>query len=56
MIFRTRAPYKDVEMKGSKMIVTFEHVGAGLYCFDTREPVGFAICGKDQNLYGPTPN
>ena len=42
--------YKDMEIKGSKVTVTFEHIGAGLYCFDTREPVGFAICGKDQKF------
>ena len=28
--------YKDMEIKGSKVTVTFEHVGAGLYCFDTK--------------------
>jgi len=42
--------YKDMQIKGSKVTVTFDHVGAGLYCFDTREPVGFAICGKDQKF------
>ncbi len=42
--------YKDMAIKGSKVTVTFDHVGAGLYCFDTREPVGFAICGKDQKF------
>jgi sialate O-acetylesterase len=42
--------YKDLQIKGSKVTVTFDHVGSGLYCFDTREPVGFAICGKDQKF------
>ena len=42
--------YKDMAIKGGKVTVTFDHVGAGLYCFDTREPVGFAICGKDQKF------
>jgi sialate O-acetylesterase len=42
--------YKDMQVQGSKVTVTFDHVGAGLYCFDTREPVGFAICGKDQKF------
>ena len=39
-----------MEIKGNKVTVTFNHVGAGLYCFDTREPIGFAICGKDQEF------
>ena len=42
--------YKDMVIQGKKVTVTFDHVGAGLYCFDTREPVGFAICGKDQKF------
>ena len=27
--------YKDLQIKGSKVTVTFDHVGSGLYCFDT---------------------
>jgi sialate O-acetylesterase len=42
--------YKDMQIQGSKVTVNFDHVGAGLYCFDTREPAGFAICGKDQKF------
>ena len=42
--------YKGMQVQGSKVTVTFDHAGAGLYCFDTREPVGFAICGKDQKF------
>jgi sialate O-acetylesterase len=42
--------YKDMQVQGSKVTVTFDHVGTGLYCFDSREPVGFAICGKDQKF------
>ena len=26
--------YKDMVIKGKKVTVTFDHVGAGLYCFD----------------------
>ena len=42
--------YKSMEIKGNKATITFDYIGAGLYCFDTREPVGFAICGKDQKF------
>ena len=42
--------YKSMEIKGNKVSITFDQVGAGLYCFDTREPVGFAICGEDQKF------
>ena len=42
--------FKDMKIKESKVTVTFDHVGAGLYCFDTREPVGFAISAKDQKF------
>ena len=43
--------YKSMKVKGSKVIITFEHVGSGqLYCFDVRDPVGFAICGEDKKF------
>ncbi len=43
--------YKSMNVDGSKVILTFDHVGAnGLYTFDTREPVGFAIAGSDQKF------
>jgi len=42
--------YKSMETKGSNAILTFDHVGTGLYTFDVREPVGFAICGKDRKF------
>jgi sialate O-acetylesterase len=42
--------YQSMEIKGNKMILTLGHVGQGLYCFDVRDPVGFAICGKDQKF------
>jgi len=29
---------------------SIDHVGTGLYTFDIREPVGFAICGKDKKF------
>lgn len=40
--------YKTMKVKGSKATLFFDHVGKGLYSFDTREPVGFSIAGKDQ--------
>lgn len=43
--------YQSMKIKGSKIEVDFNHVGAsGLYTFDTREPVGFTIAGKDQKF------
>jgi len=41
---------KSMETKAGKVILTFDHVGTGLYTFDVREPVGFAICGKDKKF------
>ncbi len=42
--------YQSMETKGNKIILSFDHVGQGLYCFDIREPMGFAICGEDQKF------
>ena len=42
--------YKSMEIKGGKAVLTFDPVGTGLYTFDVREPVGFAICGKDRKF------
>ena len=42
--------YQSMETQGNKIILSFQHVGQGLYCFDVRDPVGFAICGEDQNF------
>ncbi|MFT7420793.1 MAG: sialate O-acetylesterase, partial [Arcticibacterium sp.] len=39
--------YKSMEIKGDKILLTFENVGKGLYAFDTKEPVGFAMAGSD---------
>ena len=35
---------------GNKIQITFDQVGDGLYCFDSRTPVGFAISGTDQKF------
>ncbi len=40
--------YKSHEAKNGKITVSFDHVGGGLYAFDEREPVGFAVCGEDK--------
>ncbi len=46
-----RSPtYKSMENKDGKITLTFDHVGAGLYTFDVRHPVGFAIAGKDKKF------
>ena len=42
--------FKSMEIKGNKAILTFDHVGIGLYSFDVRDPKGFAICGKDREF------
>ena len=42
--------YQSMETKGNKIVLSFQHVGQGLYCFDIREPMGFAICGEDQKI------
>jgi sialate O-acetylesterase len=41
---------KSMEKQGNKITVTFDHVGGGLYSFDTTSPVGFAIAGEDRNF------
>jgi len=42
--------YKSMEIKGDKILLTFDNVGQGLYSFDTREPQGFAIAGADKKF------
>ncbi len=46
-----RSPiYKSMEKQGNKIVITFDHVGKGLYTFDVRHPVGFAIAGEDRKF------
>lgn len=46
-----RSPiYKSMETKESKIVITFDHVGKGLYTFDVRRPVGFTIAGEDKQF------
>ncbi len=43
--------YTSIKVNGSRIQVDFDHVGeSGLYTFDTQEPVGFAIAGKDRQF------
>jgi sialate O-acetylesterase len=46
--------YKSMEKQGSKVTLSFDHVGPGLYTFDVNEPVGFAIAGGDQKFVWAT--
>ena len=46
-----RSPeYKSMAKAANKIVLTFDHVAGGLYCFDTTEPVGFAIAGEDKEF------
>jgi sialate O-acetylesterase len=42
--------YKSMEKQGSKIVLSFDHVGGGLYAFDVTKPVGFAIAGSDKKF------
>ena len=42
--------YKSHEIMGNKIHITFDHSGNGLYCFNTKSPIGFAISGTDQKF------
>ena len=46
-----RSPtYKSMERQGNKIVLTFDHVGGGLYAFDVNEARGFAIAGADRKF------
>ena len=46
-----RSPtYQSMKIEGNKIILTFSHVGKGLYAFDTREPKGFIISEADKKF------
>jgi sialate O-acetylesterase len=40
--------YKSMEKQGNKIVITFDHVGQGLYSFDVDHPRGFSIAGADK--------
>lgn len=46
-----RSPtYRSMKVEDGKVVLTFDHVGKGLYAFDTREPQGFTIAGEDKQF------
>ena len=46
-----RSPlYQSHEVKGNRILVTFDHVGGGLDTHDVRQVRGFAIAGEDQKF------
>ena len=46
-----RSPtFKSQETKDGKIVLTFDYVGGGLYAFDVKDPVGFAIAGEDRKF------
>ncbi|MDC0274323.1 MAG: sialate O-acetylesterase [Planctomycetaceae bacterium] len=50
-----RSPqYKSMEKNGSRIVLTFDHIGGGLDTFDVRQPVGFAIAGEDKQFQWAT--
>ncbi|MEO0510655.1 MAG: sialate O-acetylesterase [Verrucomicrobiota bacterium] len=43
--------YRDMEINGNKALLTFGSVSdGGLYTFDVKEPIGFAIAGADRQF------
>ena len=42
--------YKSMEKQAGKIVLSFDHVGGGLYTFDVAKPVGFAIAGSDKKF------
>jgi len=42
--------YKSMEKQGNKIVLSFNHVGPGLYNFDVDKPIGFAIAGSDKKF------
>ena len=42
--------YASMERQGSKITLSFVHVGGGLDLFDVQKPVGFTIAGADQQF------
>ena len=42
--------YKSMAKRGSKVVLTFDHVGGGLRTFDVQEARGFAVAGNDHKF------
>ncbi len=46
-----RSPrYASMEQAGGKLVLSFDHVGAGWRPFDVHQPIGFAIAGEDRKF------
>ncbi len=42
--------YQSMNKVDGKIVLTFDHVGPGLYTFDVNRPIGFAIAGEDRKF------
>jgi len=46
-----RSPtYRSMEVKGNKILLSFDHTDGGLKSFDVGEPRGFAVAGADRKF------
>lgn len=46
--------YKSMEVKGDKVLVSFDHSGRGLRTFDVSDVRGFTVAGADKQFYHAT--
>lgn len=42
--------YKEMEVRGNKITISFDHVGSGLEARETEQLKGFSICGADRRF------
>jgi sialate O-acetylesterase len=42
--------FQSLEKQDGKILLTFDHVGSGLYTFDVNRPIGFAVAGEDRQF------
>lgn len=50
-----RSPlFREATPSGSRMVLKFDHVGAGLDTFDVKQPIGFTIAAVDQKFVAAT--
>ena len=46
-----RSPiYQSMDRQGTKITLTFDHVGSGMDLFDVNTPIGFTLAGADQQF------
>lgn len=43
--------WQSMEQRDGRVVLTFDHVGTGLYAFDTPEVHGFAVAGNDRKFH-----